>query len=50
MLTIILNRRLPLASQIPAGYHLQFRGRQAIARPKVMTGFSTRLKLVGGKS
>lgn len=48
-ITIILNRRRPLVAQIPLGYKIQFRGQQAIARPIVMTGFSPKLKLVGGR-
>lgn len=49
MIAVILNRRLPLDPQIPPGFRIQFRGRQAIAKPTVMTGFSRKLKLVGGK-
>jgi len=46
---VIINRRLPLAAQIPPGLLLQFRGRTAIAAARVLPGFSAKLNVVRRK-
>lgn len=48
-MNIILNRRLPLAPQVPKGWVIHWRGRQAIARPRVMPGFPAKFNRQEGQ-
>jgi len=48
MRIVIVNPKLPLYSQVPAGLILQFKGTRAIAATFVLRGWSTRFQVVRG--